>query len=217
MDSARHNDAKESAAAYQAAAALREVESGNREQARAEAKAAVKLAPNPDVRTMAALALARAGDTAGAEMLAAELDKAFPLATLVQRYWLPTIRAAVALGHNDPNLAIEALRVASTTELSLATNFTILMCPVYLRAEAYLMLHDGNRAAVEFQKFIDHRGLVVNSWGTLARLGLARAYAMQGDTAKARAAYQDFLTLWKGADPDIPILKEAKAEYAKLQ
>jgi tetratricopeptide (TPR) repeat protein len=218
MDSARHNDAKERAAAYQAAAALREVEGGNREQARAQANAAVKLAPNRDVRAIAALALARAGDTAGAEKLAAELDKAFPLDTRVQRYWLPTIRAGVALERKDPNRAIELLKVASTIELSAPMNLTILLCPAYLRGEAYLLLHDGKAAAAEFQKFIDHRGLVVNfPWGALARLGLARAYAMQGDTAKARAAYQDFLTLWKDADPDIPILKEAKAEYAKLK
>ena len=218
MDSAQHNDAKESAAAYQAAAALREVEAGNREQARAEANAAVKLAPNRDVRAIAALALARAGDTAGAEKLAAELDKTFPLDTRVQRYWLPTIRAGVALERKDPNRAIELLKVASTIELGVPTNLTIILCPAYLRGEAYLMLHDGNRAAAEFQKFIDHRGLVVNfPWGALARLGLARAYAMQGDTAKARTAYQDFLTLWKDADPDIPILRQAKAEYAKLK
>ena len=218
MDSAQHNDAKESAATYQAEAALCEVESGNREQARAEAHAAVKLASNRDVRAMAALALARAGDTAGAEKLAAELDKIFPLDTLVQRYWLPTIRAGVALEHKDPNRAIETLKAASTVELSEPTNLAMSMCPVYLRGQAYLMLRDGNRAAAEFQKFIDHRGLVVNfPWGALARLGLARAYAKQGDTAKARAAYQDFLTLWKDADPDIPILKQAKAEYARLQ
>ena len=218
MDSAQHNDAKESAAGYQAAAALREVESGNREQARAEANAALKLAPNRDVRAIAALALARAGDTAGAEKLAAELDKTFPLDTLVQRYWLPTIRAGVALERKDPNRAIELLKVASTIELSAPMNLTILLCPAYLRGQAYLMLHDGNPAAAEFQKFIEHRGLVVNfPWGALARLGLARAYAMQGDAVKARAAYQDFLTLWKDADPDIPILKEAKAEYAKLK
>jgi serine/threonine protein kinase/tetratricopeptide (TPR) repeat protein len=218
MDSAQHNDAKESAAAYQAEAAVREVESGNRQQARAEAKAAVKLAPNRDVRAIAALALARAGDTAGAEKLAAELDKTSPLDTLVQRYWLPTIRAGVALERKDPNRAVELLKVASTIELSAPTNLTIFLCPAYLRGEAYLMLHDGNRAAVEFQKFTDHRGLVVNfPWAALARLGLARAYAMQGDTAKARAAYQDFLTLWKDADPDIPILQQAKAEYAKLK
>jgi tetratricopeptide (TPR) repeat protein len=214
MDSAQHNDAKEAAAAYQAWAALREVESGNREQARADADAAMKLAPNRGVRTVAALALARAGDTAGAERLAAELDKTFPLDTLVQRYRLPTIRAAVALQRKDPNRAVDLLQVASPIELGAAGA----LLPVYLRGEAYLMLHDGNRAAAEFQKFIDHRSQVGNfAWGALARLGLARAYAMQGDRAKASTAYQDFLTLWKDADPDIPILKQAKAEYARLQ
>jgi serine/threonine protein kinase/tetratricopeptide (TPR) repeat protein len=219
MDSAKHNNAKETAAGYQAEAALREVESGNREQARAEANAAVKLAPNRDVRVMAALALTRAGDTAGAEKLAAELDKTFPLDTLVQRYWLPTIRAGVALEGKDPNWAIELLKVARTIELgSITADLTIFLCPVYVRGEAYLMLHDGNRAAAEFQKFIDHRGVLMNfPWGALARLGLARAYVLQGNKAQARAAYHDFLTLWKDADPDIPILKEAKAEYAKLQ
>ncbi len=223
MDSARHNDAKEAAATYQAAAALREVESGNRTQARAEADAAVKLAPNRDVQAMAALALARAGDTAGAEKLATELDKTFPLDTLVQRYWLPTIRAAVALQRRDPNRAVELLKMASAIDLGQPTQANVDLCPVYLRGEAYLMLHDGNAAAAEFQKFIDHRGVVVNfQWGALARLGLARAYALDAakDPAardKARTAYQNFLTLWKDADPDIPILKEAKAEYAKLQ
>jgi serine/threonine protein kinase/tetratricopeptide (TPR) repeat protein len=219
MDSAQRNDAKERAAAYQAVAALREVEAGNRAQARAEAQAALKLAPNRDVREMAALALARAGGAARAEKLAAELDKTFPLDTLVQRYWLPTIRAGVALERQDPNRAIELLKGASAIELSSITaSLTIFLCPVYLRGEAYLMLHDGSRAAAEFQKFIDHRGVVMNfPWGALARLGLARAYAMEGDTAKARAAYQDFLTLWKDADPDLPILQQAKAEYAKLK
>ena len=218
MDSAQHNDAKETAASYQAAAALREVESGNREQALAAADAALKLAQNRDVRAMAALALARAGDTAAAEKLAAELDKTFPLDTLVQRYWLPTIQAGIALERKDPNRAVELLKTASTIELGQPTGLAVFLCPVYLRGEAYLMLHDGNAAKAEFQKFIDHRGLVVNfPWGALAHLGLARAYAMQGDTAKARTAYRDFVTLWKDADPDIPILKEARAEYAKLQ
>ncbi len=218
MDLALHNDAKETAATYQTAAALREVEAGNREQARADAKAGMKLAPNRDVQAIAALALARAGDTAEAEKLAAELDKTFPLDTLVQRYWLPTIRAGVALQRKDPNQAVELLKAASMIELGQPTMVTVYLCPVYMRGEAYLMLHDGNRAAAEFQKFIDHRGLVGNCpCGALARLGLARAYALQGDTAKARAAYQDFLTLWKDADPDVPILKQAKAEYAKLK
>src|SRR5579862_5272560 len=217
MDSAEHNDAKESAASYQTSAALREVESGNREQARSEANAALKLAPNRDVRTTAAYSLARAGDTAGAEKLAAELDKTYPLDTLVQRYWLSTIRAAVALEHKDPIRAIELLKETSSIELGSPNSF-VYLAPVYERGEAYLALGDGNQAAGEFQKFIDHRGVVGNfPWGALAHVGLARAYAMQGDTAKARAAYQDFLALWKDADPDIPILKEAKAEYAKLQ
>ena len=181
MDSAQHNDAKRVAATYQAAAALREVESGNREQARADANAALKLAPNRDVRAMAALALARAGDTAGAEKLAAELDKTFPLDTLVQRYWLPTIRAAVALERKDPNRAIELLKAASTIELGALMNLAIFMNPVYLRGEAYLMLHDGNRAAAEFQKFIDHRGLVGNfPWGALARLGTGARLRLAG-------------------------------------
>jgi len=183
----------------------------NREEARAEAHAAEKLAPNRLARAVAALALAGAGDTAAAEKLAAELDKTFPLDTMVQRYWLPTIRAAVALERKDANRAVELLRAGGTIALGLPY-------PSYVRGEAYLMLHDGYRAAAEFQKFIDHRVLVGNfPWGALARLGLARAYAMQGEMPKARNAYQDFLTLWKDADPDIPILKQAKAEYAKLR
>ncbi len=218
MDSAEHNDAKETAAAYQAVAALRESEAGSREKARTEANAALKLATNRDVDAVAALALARAGDTTSAEKLAAELDKTYPLDTLVQRYWLPTIRAAVALERKDPNKAIELLNEASPIELGQATSqLTIFLCPVYVRGEAYLMLHDGKAAAAEFQKFIDYRGVVVNfPWGALARLHLARAYAMQGDTAKAKAAYQEFLGLWKNADPDLPVLLAAKAEYAKL-
>jgi tetratricopeptide (TPR) repeat protein len=224
MDSAQHNDAKETAGSDLAAAALREVESGNRERARADAEAALKLAPNRDVQAMAALALARAGDTAGAEKLAAELSRTFPLDTLVQRYWLPTISAAVALDRKDPDRAIELLKVASPIELGTpTTGLTVVLCPTYLRGGAYLMLHNGNAAAAEFRKFIDHYGLVANfPWGALARLGLARAYALDATTGpaardKARAAYQDFLTLWKDADPDVPILIQAKAEYAKLR
>ena len=213
MDSALNNGAKETAAGHQVKAALFEAESGEWEQGRIDTNAAMKLAPNRDVRLMAALALAQAGDTASAEKLAAGLDKDLPLDTLVQRYWLPSIRAAIALQRNDPNRAVELLQVTSATELGPQGLFTI-----YLRGEAYLMLHDGNRAAAEFQKFIDHRGMVRNSpSGALARLGLARAYAMQGDTTKARTAYQDFLTTWKDADPDLPILIQAKTEYAKLQ
>jgi eukaryotic-like serine/threonine-protein kinase len=222
MDSARQNDAKETAATYQASEALEQVETGYRAEALADADAALKLAPNRDVKAMAALAIARAGNTKGAEKLYAELESAFPLDTLVQRYWLPVIGAAVAVQKNDPNHAIELLDKASGIELSQPTQGVVFLCPVYLRGEAYLMLHDG-KAVTEFQKFIDRRGLVVNfPWGALARLGLARAYALDASTdpadrEKARAAYQDFLTLWRNADPDIPIYKQAKAEYAKLQ
>ena len=218
MDSAQHNDAQERAASYEAEAALRDVELGYREQARAEASAALKLAPNRDVHAVGALALARLGDTTRAEKLAAELDKTFAEDTVVQRYWLPTIRAAIALQHQDPNRAVELLKVTAPIELSESTNLTIFLCPAYLRGEAYLVLHDGKRAATEFQKFVDHRGVVTNfPWGALARLGLSRAYAIQDGGAKAGAAYREFLTLWKDADPDVPILKQAKAEYAKVQ
>jgi eukaryotic-like serine/threonine-protein kinase len=223
MNSFEANDAKESAATFQAAAALREVEFGNLEQARAEANAAVKLAPNRDVWAMAALALARAGDTKAAEKLAAQLNESFPLDTVVQKYWLPSIAAAVAIERKDPNRAVELLQPASAIELGQPMNLTISLCPVYLRGEAYLMLGDGQAGAAEFQKFIDHRGLVANfPWAALARLGLARAYALDAAQnpaarAKAREAYRNFLTLWKDADPDVPVLLQAKAEYAKLQ
>jgi hypothetical protein len=222
MDSAQHDEAKETAAGYQVVGALREVETGNWQQALADADGAVKLAANRDVRAMAALVLARAGDTAGAKKLAAELDRTFPLDTLIQRYWLPTIRAAVALQSKDPNRAIELLKVTSAIELG-QPGLNVSLCPAYLRGEAYLMLQDGNAAAAEFQKFNDHRGVVGNfSLGALARLGLARAYAL--DAAKdpaahdeALAAYQNFLALWKDADRDVPVYKQANAEYRKLQ
>jgi serine/threonine protein kinase/DNA-binding winged helix-turn-helix (wHTH) protein/tetratricopeptide (TPR) repeat protein len=223
MDSAEHNDAKETAAAYQAQAALREMESGNQERARADAEAAVKLAPNRDVRAMAALALAGADNTAEARRLAKQLEETFPLDTLVQRYWLPTIRAAGALEDKDPGRAVELLNLASAIELSQPTQVSVYLCPAYLRGEAYLMLHNGHAAAAEFQKFIEHQGLVGNfQLGALARLGLARAYALDATNdptarEKASVAYKDFLTLWKDADPDIPILQQANAEYANLR
>jgi DNA-binding winged helix-turn-helix (wHTH) protein/tetratricopeptide (TPR) repeat protein len=218
MESAERNDAKETAASYQAAEALRELESGNWIQARSDVDAAMKRASGRDVRVFTALVLARVGDTAAAEKIAADLDKTFPLNTLVQRYWLPTIRAAVALQTKDPRRALQLLKMTGNIEFSQPTQVGVILCPAYLRGEAYLLLHDGAAAAVEFQKFLDHSGLVGNfPWGALARLNLARAYAMEGDTVRARAAYQDFLTLWKDADPDIAILKRAKAEFAKLR
>jgi eukaryotic-like serine/threonine-protein kinase len=214
INSAKQNDAQETAAGYEAKAALVEVEAGNREQARADANAAIKLAPNRQVLALAGLALALAGDTAAADKRVAELNLSYPLDTLVQRYRLPAISAAAAFERRDPKRAVELLQGTSAIELGDGG----LLLPVYLRGQAYLMLHDGNAAAAEFQKFIDHRGRVGNfPWAALARLQLARACALSGDKTKARIAYQDFLTLWKDADPDIPILNQAKVEYAKLQ
>ena len=221
MDSSQHNDAKERAAAYQVAAALREVESGNREQARAKANAAVKLAPNRDVRAIAALALARAGDTAGAEKLAAELDKTFPTEHASPKVLDAHNPGRCRLGTQRPepgNRTIEGRRARSNSVCQIATYSPYLCARSIYGEKPISCCTTATAAAAEFQKFIDHRGVVVNfPWGALARLGLARAYAMQGDTAKAKAAYQDFLTLWKDADPDIPILIAAKAEYAKLK
>jgi tetratricopeptide (TPR) repeat protein len=217
--SAVHRDAKETAATYQVAAALRDVELSNKERARAQVTAALKLAPHREVQTMGALALARAGDSARAEKLADYLDKAFPLDTLVQRYWLPSVRAAIALQRKDPKRAVELLQSSDGIELSAGdvTTVQVALCPSYLRGEAYLMLRDGTHAAAEFQKFIGHRGLVMNfSWGAMARLGLARAYAQQGDTVRARAAYQDLFSMWKDADPDLPVLGQARSEYRDL-
>jgi len=157
--------------------------------------------------------LAVAGDVTPAEKLAGELNSKFPLNTVVQRFWLPTIRAAVAMEHKDANKAVELLRQMSPNELGAPY-----LIPVYVRGRAYLMQGNGSAATADFQMIIDHPGIVLASVvGALAHLGLARAYALQGDTAKARAAYQDFLTLWKDADPDIPILIQAKAEYAELK
>jgi predicted Zn-dependent protease len=142
------------------------------------------------------------------------LEKRFPVDTLLRDYWLPTTRAAIEVNRSNPAKAIELLQAAAAYEL--APSYSQLY-PVYVRGQAYLLLHRGNEAAAELEKFLDHRGLVMNCpLGALARLGLARAYALQGDTAKARTTYQDFLTLWKDAEPDVPIFKQAKAEYAKL-
>jgi len=222
MVSAAHYEGPETVATYQAASAMRESESGNRQRAREEAISALKVATNRDVQAMAALALARVGHTGEAEKLAAELDQNFPQDTLVQKYWLPSIRAAVALDRKQPDQALESLKTAGPLEFAFPTNSSVVLCPAYLRGQAYLMLGQGSAAQTEFQKFIDHRGLVANfQWGVLARLGLARAYALEAETDstardKARVAYQEFLTLWKDADPDVPIYQQAKAEYAKL-
>ena len=173
-----------------------------------------------DAEAQAALAYALAGDAAHAQSRADDLAKRFPLDTVVQSVWLPTVRARIETGRKNPARSIELLQAAVPDELGVLGGGIANSClyPVYARAEAYLSARQGSQAAVEFQKILDHRGVVSNEpIGALAHLGLARAYAMQDDTAKALAAYQDFLTLWKDADADIPVLKQAKVEYAKLQ
>jgi predicted Zn-dependent protease len=171
-----------------------------------------------DVELMAALALARAGDTAKAEQLADRLDRDSPLDTMIQGYWLPTIRGAVALEKGDGRKAVELLQPASAYELGQPTQFQVCtMYPIYVRGQAFLKQGLGQQAAVEFQKILDHAGLVVNfPLGSLARLEVARARAVGGDKVAAKEAYDQFFSLWKNADPSIPILKEAKAEYGRL-
>jgi tetratricopeptide (TPR) repeat protein len=221
VESARRSDEKEPAALWQTNAAIREALFGDAEAARQNAAAGVALAPGSrDAEAQAALAYALAGDVAHAQSLADDLAKRFPQDTVVQSVWLPTIRAEIETGRKNAAASIEPLQTAAPYELGMLSVSANNSClhPVYVRAEAYLRAQQGQLAAAEFQKILDHRGLLWNcTTGALAHLGLARAHVLEGETAKAKAAYQDFLTLWKDADPDIPILKEAKAEYAKLQ
>jgi predicted Ser/Thr protein kinase len=216
---AAREDENESAAKYLARAALRAVEFGESAHGVEHADAALKLLPSLDVQVLAALALARAGVTARAQTLTQALGQAHPSDTTLNFYWLPTIQAASALQMRDAAEAIELLQATAPYELGQPLQMgPATLYPVYVRGEAYMQLRQGDRAAAEFQKFLDHPGCVMNfPFGALAHLQLGRAYTMQGDSAKARAAYHDFFTLWKDADPDIPILKQAKAEYAKLQ
>jgi eukaryotic-like serine/threonine-protein kinase len=221
VDSAVRAGDKEAAATYSALSALREALFGNADEARRRATLAMEQSAGHDLQYASALAWAYAGDHERAQKLTDDLDQRFPEATIVQFNYLPTLRAKLAVSKGNTSEALQTLRAALPYELGRTTyssyGWTSLY-PVYVRGEAYLALHQGSEAAAEFQKILDHRGIVLNEpIGALAHLGLARAYAMQGDTAKAKAAYQDFLSLWKDADPDIPILKQAKAEYAKLQ
>ncbi len=221
MDSAERAEEKETAATYSALSGLREALFGNADEARPLATLAMGRSTGRDVQYGAALALAHAGDEARAQSLTDDLGKRFPDDTIVQFNYLPTLRAKLAVSRGNASEAIGSLRTATPYELGQTTSSTYgwtALYPVYTRGEAYLAARQGSEAAAEFQKILDHRGIVLNEpIGALAHVQIGRAYAMQGDTAKAKAAYQDFLTLWKDADPDIPILKEAKAEYAKLQ
>ena len=221
VESARRSDEKEPAALWQANAAIREALFGNADVGRQNAAAAAALAPGSrDAEAQAALAYALAGDAAHAQSLADDLAKRFPQDTVVQSVWLPTIHAQIESGRKNAGRGIELLQAAAPYELGMLSGSATNSClyPVYVRAEAYLSTQQVPAAAAEFQKILDHRGLLWNcAIGALAHLGLARAYAMQGDTAKAKAAYQDFLGLWKDADTDVSILIAAKAEYAKVK
>ncbi|MGB8730350.1 MAG: serine/threonine-protein kinase [Candidatus Sulfotelmatobacter sp.] len=232
VDSAIHADSKESGATWQENAALREAAFGNAAEARQFAAEGLKLVPtSPSVEVEAALAFAMGGDGARAELLAHDLGKRFPLGTQMQALWLPAIRAQLALNRRNPAEALNALQAAAPLiELGQVLSVANISClyPTYVRGEAYLAARQGSAAAAEFQKILDHSGIVWNCWtGALAHLGVARAYALQSRTSKGRdadaarvralAAYSDFLSLWKDADPDIPILNKAKAEYTKLK
>jgi tetratricopeptide (TPR) repeat protein len=214
VDSAQRANRREPAAAYEAKAAVREALVGNLSLAKQQARAALELAKDADVKVRSAVALGLADDPSQVVLLSRELSKAFPKGTIAQRELLPMIHAAAVL-RRDPRQAIEALAVSTPYELG---ETTLILFPVYLRGEAYLVAKQGTAAAAEFQKILAQPGLVTNELiGALAHLELGRAYALTGDMTKAKAAYQNFLSLWKDADPDIPILKQAKAEYAKLR
>jgi eukaryotic-like serine/threonine-protein kinase len=214
VDSAIRAESKEAAASNQADAGWTEAEVGNVASARQKAVAALALSSGRDVKVLAALTLARIGDTPKAKLLVEELEKSYPSNTLLKFYWLPVIRAAVELSNGHSSEAIVDLEGAAPYELTQRGN----LHPAYERGQAFLLSHNGTAAVVEFQKLLDHRGIVQNAvTGALAHLQIGRAYALAGDTAKAKGAYQDFFNLWKEADPDIPILKQAKAEFARLE
>jgi tetratricopeptide (TPR) repeat protein len=221
VESAVRNDQRETAALWQMNAALREAEFGDAAAARRAMVAALALASNHDTQMLSALVLARSGDLTRAQSIAADLSKRFPLDTLLNAYWLPTIRAAIEIKQQNPARAIELLHVALPYELGLLNpQFEVggLLYPAYIRGQAYLELHQGREAAAEFQKVVEHRSITQNSpIGALARLGLAHALAMSDDKTKARETYQEFFRLWKNAEPEILILREAKVQYAKLQ
>jgi serine/threonine protein kinase/tetratricopeptide (TPR) repeat protein len=214
VESAKRNDEKETAASHEIVAAQAEADYGNSERARQGVAAALSLSSSPDVLPGAALALAIAGDSARAQAIAEDLTKHMPESTLDREYWVPAIRAAIELHRNNPAKALEFLQATSPYEFS----NSCALYALYLRGQAKMLLSQGKDAAADFQEILDHKGLVGNGdQGALARLGLARSYAMSKDPVRARSAYQDFFTLWKDADPDVPILRAAKSEYAKLQ
>jgi len=219
LDSALHAGSAETAAGWRLQEALREAETGNRNAARKMTAEALALSKGRDVESLAALASARAGDPAQAEKLADKLGQESPLNTMLQGYWLPVVRAAIALERGNARQAIAALHNASFYELGSPAQLPYApIYPAYLRGLAQRKDGQPQQAAAEFQKMLEHRSVMGNSvLGPLARLQVARASALSGDKTAARKSYQDFFAIWKDADPDIPILKEAMTEYAKLQ
>jgi serine/threonine protein kinase len=214
VEAAKRNGQDANAARWRANLALREAEFGNPAEARRQAQMALAVSSDRDSQISTSLALARAGNSAAASQMADDLAKRYPRDTLLNHYWLPCIRASLENARGNPLRAIELLETAAPYELGNAGP----MYPAYIRGESFLALRQGSQAAAEFQKILDHRGIALNNaTAALAPLGLARAYTLQRDTARARTCYQRFLTLWKDADPDIPILIAAKSDYAKLQ
>ncbi len=224
-DLARKAERRDTEALYEADAAMREALFGNALVARQRTGDALELSKSRDVEYGAAFALALSGDSSRSQALTEDLSRRFPEDTIVRFTYVPTIRALVVLNHSQPSKAIELLQTAISyengTPIEGGSEFLLgagTLDSVYVRGLAYLAAHQGAEAAGEFQKILDHRGIVLSDpIGALAHLQLGRAYALSGDKSKAKSAYQDFLTLWKDADPDIPALKQAKAEYAKLQ
>ncbi len=216
VDLAMQDNAADSAADCAVANALQEAEIGNVERAQQQAAASIALSTGRDVQASAALAFTRAGDVGQAEKLAQQLNRDYPKDTMMQNYSLPTIRAAIELQKNNPAEAVHILKVAVPYEMGVASFANLY--PAYVRGEAYLKAGQGQQAAAEFQKLLDHPGILENFvTGALAHLQLGRAHAMIGNNAAARKAYDDFFALWKDADRDIPILQQARAEYAKLR
>ena len=222
VDLAHQPDQREEAALLEAGATLWDAFFGNAAAARQGAKEVLKLSKGRDAEYGAALALALSGDSSAAETLANDLGKRFPEDTSVRISYMPALRALLAMNRGEPSKAIEVLQVAVPYELGVPLSWFNgsfgALYPVYVRGEAFLKAKQGAEAAAEFQKILDHRGIVgADPIGALAHLQLGRAFVLAGDNIKAKTAYKDFLTLWNDADRDIPILQEAKAEYAKLQ
>ena len=220
VESAKRAGENEAAAGYESDMAFREAVFGNANAAEQHAIAALALSSGRDVQYGAALALAASGNSR-AETLVQQLQKQFPEDTIVQFIYLPTIQAELALKHHDAAKAIELLQTAAPYELGSPGNtaaFTPALYPIYVRGQAYLAAQHGSEAAAEFEKILKWRGVVQNQpIAPLAYLGMGRAYSVQGDATRAKSAYQDLLALWKDADSDIPILAQAKIEYAKLR